>query len=322
MDTVPNLVSIIVPVYNRGTMLREAVASALEQNYRPIEIIIVDDGSTDDTTGIIEDLVARHREIKGLRCPNGGPGLAREAGRMVARGEYIQYLDSDDLLLPRKLELQVAALEDDASAGIAYGKTRYIGTDGEELVCNWKNANQVQRTIFPSFLAARWWETATPLYRRTITDAAGPWTDLRLEEDWEYDARIGALGQHLVFIEDFVAAHRDHREGRLSRGPTLDPRRLRDRARAHELIYRHARRAGIGDDVPEMKHFARELFLLARQSGAAGLRDESKVLFELAREASGTDRDRVTLRLYSVGARILGWQLAGKLACFSDRWRW
>ncbi len=318
-----SLVSIIVPVYNRPVMVEEAVRSALAQTYRPIEILIVDDESNDGKTpAVLAALAAKHPEVRVLRRPNGGPGLARETGRQAARGEYIQYLDSDDLLLPGKLEWQVAALEADPECGVAYGMTRFIDVAGHERECTWKDPNQVQERMFPSFLVARWWETATPIYRRSITDAAGPWTDMRLEEDWEYDARVGALGVKLAFIPEFVVEHRDHPEDRLSRGHELDPVRLRDRARAHELIYRHARRAGVADEAPEMERFARELFLLARQSGAAGLAAESENLFHLAREASGEQRNRTQFRIYEATARILGWSLTGKLSVLSDRMRW
>lgn len=313
----PSLVSIIIPVHNRSGMLRESVASALAQTYRPIEIIIVDDASTDDTPQTIAELSAEHEEVRGIRRTNGGPGQARESGRREAKGDFIQYLDSDDLLLPRKLELQVAALARDPEAGLAYGLTRYTGEHGQEIACTWKDTTQVQTTIFPSFLIARWWETSTPLYRRTVTDAAGPWTSLRLEEDWEYDCRIGALGVKLAYIPEHVAVHRDHGEGRLSRGAALDPRRLHDRAVAHELIAGHARRAGVPDDAPEMQHFARDLFLIARQCGAAGLTEESARLVAVARSISGA-RD---LRLYERVARVVGWRAAGKAAVWLDRLR-
>src|ERR1044071_1274968 len=100
-----DLVSTIIPVYNRAGMLREAVESVLAQAYRPIEIIVVNDGSTDDTRCVAEALAATNlNEIRVIHQGNVGPGLAREAGRQAARGEFIQYLDSDDLLLPRKFE--------------------------------------------------------------------------------------------------------------------------------------------------------------------------------------------------------------------------
>lgn len=107
------LVSVIIPVYNRTGLLREAVQSALAQTYRPIEVIIVDDGSTDaEAMHQIRSLIGESPEVvRSIRVSNRGPGLARQAGLEVAAGDYIQFLDSDDLLLPRKLELQVAGLE-------------------------------------------------------------------------------------------------------------------------------------------------------------------------------------------------------------------
>ena len=107
---VEGLVSTIIPVHNRPALLREAVASVLAQTYRPIEIIVVDDGSTDETGREAEALAEAHPEVHAIHRENGGPGAARETGRLAARGEFIQYLDSDDLLLPTKFELQVAGL--------------------------------------------------------------------------------------------------------------------------------------------------------------------------------------------------------------------
>lgn len=311
------LVSTIIPVFNRPKLLIEAVSSALRQTYTRLEVIIVDDGSTDDTPEVIRSLCGDDERVRSVWRENGGPGLARESGRLAARGELIQYLDSDDLLLPRKFELQVAALRADRSAGIAYGMTRYRNAAGEEIACTWKEANQVQRKMFPSFLVSRWWETATPLYRRSVIEGAGPWTDLRLEEDWEYDCRIAALGPELAHVAEVVAEHRDHPEARLSRGAGNDPQRLRMRARAHELIAGHAQRAGLDRGIPEMQHFARELFHLARQCGAAGLHQESRGLLAAAIKICAA-RD---LRAYNFVARLIGVRNAGTMAEALDRLR-
>ncbi len=86
---VPNLVSTIIPVYNRPTMLHNAVACLLAQTYRPIEIVIVDDGSTDSTPEVCQELAAAHPGlVLAVRQANAGPGAAREQGRGVARGEF------------------------------------------------------------------------------------------------------------------------------------------------------------------------------------------------------------------------------------------
>ena len=320
---VPGLVSTIIPVHNRAALLREAVASVLAQTYRPIEVVVVDDGSTDDTPAAADALAAAHPDsIRVLHQSNTGAGLAREAGRQVAKGEFIQYLDSDDVLLPEKFTLQVGGLRAEPQCGAAYGYTRYRHADGQLEPQPWKGSGQRVDVMFPAFLKSRWWDTPTPLYRASVCDAAGPWTDLRLEEDWEYDCRIASLGTKLHFSEAYVAEVRDHDQGRLCRGEALDPARLRHRARAHGLIHAHATRAGIGPDVPEMQHFARELFLLARQCGAAGLDVESRQLFDTAKNASGESRaGGIDFRLYQAAAGILGWSLAGRLACSADKLR-
>jgi glycosyltransferase involved in cell wall biosynthesis len=315
------LVSTIIPVYNRARMLREAVESVLAQTYRPIEILIVDDGSNDGTERVADELAAAHPGVvRVIHQPNRGVGPAREAGRLAARGELIQHLDSDDLLYPRKFELQVAGLREHPECGASYGWTRGRLPDGSVFDQPESRTGERIETLFPAMLQKRWWQTSTPLYRASLIERAGAWTTLQNEEDWEYDARIAALGVRLHYVPDWVSETRHHDDNRLSRFGR-NPESLRHRARAHALILEHAQRAGIGIDTPEMQHYARELFLLARQCGAAGLRDESRMLFALSREASGAEGDRAQFRAYAAATRVLGWQLTGRLACFSDRWR-
>jgi glycosyltransferase involved in cell wall biosynthesis len=310
-------VTTIIPVYNRGALLVDAVRSALAQTYRPIEILIVDDGSTDDTLRVAEHLAREHSEVRVVRRENGGPGAARESGRLAANGEFLQYLDSDDLLLPEKFELQVRALREQPDCGVAYARTRYRDGEGNEIACTWKPLLAGETAILPHFLRARMWETVTPLYRSSVATEAGPWTTLRLEEDWEYDCRVGALGVKLVFVNVVVAEHRDLAGDRLSRGAALDPRRLRDRARAHELIFASAQRAGVAADAPEMQHFARELFLVSRQCGAAGLRADAKMLLRLAAQVSSA-RD---IRVYGALANAIGHRAAGRVSIWRDHLR-
>lgn len=314
------LVTTIIPVFNRPGMLVEAVQSVLAQTWRPIEIIIVDDGSTDDTAATADALAARHAEIRVIHQENRGVGAAREQGRLAARGEFIQYLDSDDVLYPRKFELQVAGLRQHPECDVSYGRTRLRSQDrGLEREAAKRTGERIE-TIFPAMLAQRWWHTLTPLYRRSVVDRAGAWLPLMNEEDWEYDARIGSLGVRLHYVDEDVAEVRRHADDQLSRhGLRRDV--LRDRARAHDRILNHALRAGIGPEVSEMQHFARELFLLSRQCGAAGLPQESRRLFELAREASGAGANRVQFTVYAAAARVLGWTLTGRLACLADRVR-
>jgi glycosyltransferase involved in cell wall biosynthesis len=311
------LVTTIIPVHNRAAMLREAVASVVAQTHRPIEVIVVDDGSTDDTSHAADELAREHPFVQVIHQENGGPGVAREAGRRAARGAYIQHLDSDDVLLPDKFARQVAALEAHPECGAAYGRTR-LRRNGVASDVPVKRTGERIDAMFPAMLASRWWDTSTPLYRASVIASAGAWLPLRMEEDWEYDARIAALGTRLCFVHEWLSETREH--GAQLSGRGLAPRVLADRATAHARIYDHARRAGITTDTPEMQHFARELFLLARQCGAAGLRDASRALFALARDASQRPAS-LQFRAYELLALLLGWTAAGRLACMSDRLR-
>lgn len=306
----PPLVTTIIPVFNRPTLLVEAVHSVLAQTYRPIEILIVDDGSTDETRDVAEQLAKQHDGIvRVIHTANGGPGLAREAGRLAARGDYIQHLDSDDLLLPGKFAMQVAALEAAPDCGAAYGWTRFRHHDGAVEPLPWKRSGERIETMFPAMLTMRWWDTPTPLYRASLIAAAGPWTNLRIEEDWEYDCRLAAGGVRLAFCADWVCEVREHE-------PVMPTQKtMRDRARAHVLVLEHARRAGLDPASPEMRQYARELFHIARQCGAAGLPDESRQLVELARGISPT----ADLRIYQLAASIAGWRLLGRAAEWIDR---
>ncbi|MGH7336161.1 MAG: glycosyltransferase family 2 protein [Myxococcota bacterium] len=321
-DYVPGLVSVIVPVFNRPAALREAVESALGQSYSTIEILVVDDGSTDGTAEVASALVRQSPgRVRAINRPNGGPGQARESGRQAARGEFLQYLDSDDLLLPRKLELQVAALRARPECGIAYGICRELHSDGTPSDRPLRPSDRPIEAIFPTFLLGCFWNTLVPLYRAELCERAGPWSELRVEEDWELDARIGALAPRLAFVPEPLAVQRNHLPERLSeRG--LHPEALRDRARASESILASARRTGIGAETPEMRQYARSLFLLARQCGSAGLAGESRRLFELARSAS-TPRASAgpDFRLYRLAATLFGWKVAARVSGALERLR-
>ncbi len=317
------LVTTIIPVYNRPVLLREAVESVLTQTYRPIEIIIVNDGSTDESRHIIESLIRENpREIRVIHHSNFGPGLARESGRLAARGEYIQYLDSDDLLLPTKFEDQVNGLKTNGDCTVAYGKTDYYRYGDAPTGLAWKRTGEKVNTMFPAFLQSRWWGTSTPLYYRSVVEETGPWRNLLNEEDWEYDCRVAKQNVRLYFQNDFVSHQRDHGGERLNIGGSSQPQKLKDRAKAHQLIYHHACAYGLNHTRPEMQHFSRELFLLSRQCGAVGLVEEARGLFEYAKQATDKQRSHgFDFRLYHLFSKLFGWKTSSKLASTFDRIR-
>ena len=315
MTAVDGLVSTIIPAYNREGMVGAAVQSAWAQTHRPIEIILVDDGSTDGTLAELNRLAAEHPEtIRVAHRENGGPGLARETGRGLARGEFIQYLDSDDLLLPRKFEVQVAALRAHPECGIAYGRSRLIDSNGNTLKENSKWTGRKFDRLFPGLLVDRWWHTHTPLYRRSLCDEIGPWPRQR-PEDWDYDARAGAFGTRLVFCDEVVSCHRQHAGLRVSR--SSPERYLPQEAWFLPRLYACAVQARVPADSPEMRHFARWAFALARHVGALGMADSADELLALAVRAGG--RPTPGMRAIRMGAMLLGWRLTGRLCRLAER---
>ena len=307
------LVSTVIPVFNRPTQIVDAVESVVAQSYRPLEIIIVDDGSTDETAGVLQKLKTRYPSLIKLKhTENRGPGLAREAGRKLVQGDFIQYVDSDDVLYPEKFKLQVEALDRNPHCQVAYGHTRYRSENAVRDFAHGKRTTERIETMFPSFLASRWWNTLTPLYRREVCDQVGPWNDLKQEEDWEYDSRIAALGTKLCFVDAPVCEFRHHSSDRMSAGQVDLHRRLKDSASARILIYQHAIRAGLDHNCAEMQVFSRSAFHLSRQCGAAGLKAESKKLFELSRQASGRPYG-LEYSMYRILAAVLGWERLGRV---------
>lgn len=315
-EIVSDLVSTIIPVFNRPHMLREAVQSVLNQTWRPIEIIIVDDGSTDETPAVGEQLQQKHPEfITFLRKENTGPGPTRELGRRHARGEFIQYLDSDDLLRPRKFEMMVNGLRDHPECGAAYGYICVHPKGRPPLDNPFKATGETRPTLFPWLLADRWWNTNAPLYRRSVCDAVGPWSDLRWSQDWEMDGRVGALGTRLLHVKDWVTDERHHGTGRQTDSADwMQPERIRARKRFQELMLGHAEKAGVDEFMPERQHFTRWIFATARNAAAAGLIQETTDLLQLAERSAGANSEvRRGFMTFRTVCSLVGIRSAGSL---------
>lgn len=313
------LVSTIIPVFNRGELLREAVASVLAQTHRPIEILIINDGSQDDTPAVAEDLSLRSSEtIRVIHQANAGPGAARQRGLEQAHGEFIQFLDSDDLLLPGKFAAQVDALRRSPDCQICYGPSFEENHAFQPVQRSgpMRGTGAARERLFPELLVERWWTTSSPLYRRALLDRIGPWQPWINEEDWDYDARAGATGAPLAWVSEAVSIRRIHLPGgHLSDEGCEDPRKLTHRALAQASLYRCARAAGVARNAPQMRLFARSAFLLSRQCALAGVCGASRELYGLALRASTPMRRLAPdLLLYGLLAAILGWQRSARLS--------
>ena len=123
----PREVSVIIPTYNRAPYIAEAIRSVQAQTRRDVEIIVADDGSTDNTPDIVSQF---GQGVTYLQLPHRGqPAATRNAGLRAGEGEYVAFLDSDDLFLPGKLALQLAAFEQHPEAGLAYSNGYFFRDD-------------------------------------------------------------------------------------------------------------------------------------------------------------------------------------------------
>jgi glycosyltransferase involved in cell wall biosynthesis len=161
-----DLVSVIIPCYNQGQFLGEAIESVLGQSYRHFEIIVVDDGSTDKTA----DVVRRYSAVRYMRQENAGRSAARNAGLGESRGEFVVFLDSDDRLLPHALQTGVACFEEHAECAFVSGRCHIIAADGSVL--SMPRQRCVEGDHYGELLrrGSYIWCPATVLYRRRVFD--------------------------------------------------------------------------------------------------------------------------------------------------------
>ena len=142
-----SLVSVIVPTYNRAYCLPQAVESVLAQSHADLEIVLVDDGSTDATRDLVQSRWSQEPRVRYLHQPNRGVSAARNLGLRAARGEYLALLDSDDTWLPWKLEAQLACLRALPHVGMIWTDMEAIDPDGRVLQ---------PRFLRHMYLAYRW----------------------------------------------------------------------------------------------------------------------------------------------------------------------
>jgi len=313
-EVVPGLVSVVVPVYQRTALLRRAVASALAQTHEAVEVIVVDDGSADDTWECAQALAsANPGRVFALRQENAGPGPARNRGLAIARGEFVQYLDSDDEILPRKFELQVAALRAHPQAAMAYGLTRRRDeATGQERDFP-AGVGEVTQ-IFPGILEQRGWSTMGPLWRRSACEAIGPWGDFRNNEDLEHDLRAGLLGLAPVRVGEHLVTMHDHSGARASGMDTgFTAAFVHEMWRAHRSMWQHMR-AAERTDASYLGRFARKVFWIARLCGERGLREDANEALAAAQEMSAYAGGSLQMRGFGVMTRVLGWKASVRLS--------
>ena len=281
------LLTVVIPTWNRAPVVCEAVESALQQRHRAVEVIVVDDASTDNTAELLKSTFGARVALLRLAVRR-GPGAARNAGALLACGEFVAFLDSDDVWLPGKLEAEFRVLAEfpDAVAVISNsqnffeghpdGETRFAqngllhATNGRPRLvedCAWLWTNSMNTAHTCGITVRR--KVLADLGRRLFAE------DLSCCEDWEFQLRLYRLGQVVVLPEVYSWVRRFDDGTRLGRGvPGRAP------TREQEILLLRSRLAVIERS----------------ESWLAGLREDLAAEFERFRIETETNFNRLTAK--------------------------
>lgn len=196
------LVSVVIGVYNAERYIAEAIDSVLAQDHRPLELIVVDDGSTDGSG----DVVRRYPEVVHIRQENGGNGAARNTGVAAASGEFLAFLDADDRFTPGKLTLQLRALEEDPGLDLVFGHVQeFVSPELDE---------ETRSTIRPPAPEPMPWTAPNlMLIRRAAFDRVGPFeTSIRVGVTVDWFLRAKEAGLRYRVLPETVLERRLHTE--------------------------------------------------------------------------------------------------------------
>jgi glycosyltransferase involved in cell wall biosynthesis len=197
------LVSILIPAYNAEKWIADTIQSALGQTWPRKEIVIVDDGSTDETLSVARQFASK--EVIVVTQANQGAAAARNKAFSLCQGDYIQWLDADDLLAPGKINRQMEAWKDGLSS------RTLLSSEWAYFICRPRSAKFIPSSLWGDLRPMEWllrkmgqnlhMQPASWLVSRELTEAAGPWdTRLTLDDDGEYFCRVILASEGTRFI--------------------------------------------------------------------------------------------------------------------------
>lgn len=199
------LITVVIPCHNHASFLREAVVSVRQAGPADTEIVVVDDGSTDDTVAVAS-------AFPGARCvsqPRGGLARARNRGLAESRGRLVVFLDADDLLLPGGLEAGLEAMSANPSAGLVTGRCRIVAADGRPLPTH--EQPRIERDHYRELLRHNYiWMPAAAMFRREAIERIGGF-DPSVDAAADYSAYLRLARSHPVHDHGrLVACYRQH----------------------------------------------------------------------------------------------------------------
>jgi glycosyltransferase involved in cell wall biosynthesis len=297
-------VSIVIPCYNSAQYVSDAVESALSQTYPNVQVIVVDDGSTDDSLAVLSRYEGRIELIAQENC---GAPTARNVGMAHARGDFVQFLDADDELFPRKIEVCMQHFDPGVdlvvSGRVEDGELERKTNDPFRLLRARRNEPFTwDTTDLPAALLRRSIMTLAPVFRKSCLLQAGGWAEgLANNQDIELGFRLATLGASFRFIPDKLARVRHH----------ASPTRIRLRSDAYvgvlhatRLMHRQAVDTDCLSDLVRDRlasRYARWGRIAYQAGDRAAARDAFGAAYSLVRHPKPS-----TIPMYNMVARLVG----------------
>ncbi|BDS07648.1 hypothetical protein NT6N_26880 [Oceaniferula spumae] len=291
--------SIIIPVYNRHGLLREAIDSVIRQNLDSCEIIVCDDGSTDDVGKLCDTYSDANSHVSLSRTPkNYGAQVARNRGLNLARGQYVLFLDSDDVLADGGVASLLGAMVEDTSLDYVYGKV--IRANHQLIPRDESPPVGEPFTDEPFDLAGYHWHTMGAMYKREYLQSVGEWNiEMTGSQDWEYQARVKLAGGKRKFVDSIVGYWRQHSISRIGTNQ-FRPDYVRSVMIACDVVLKLAREKNRCDRALENR-LARRLVVHALEWGVNGHWKDRKLCLLQAKDSVSSNR------MMKLGLRVMAY---------------
>lgn len=310
-DDMPE-VSVIIPIHNAGRWLDATLASVAAQTCRDLEIILVDDGSTDNSREVAEAFAAGRDDTMLLTQPNSGASAARNRGLRHARGRYVQFLDADDLLAADKIEHQVQRLRQTAGCAVASAAwARFTDDPAQARFEPMPNGRDLDGVEFLqlNFEHQVMMHPAAWLVPRTLVERIGGWDEaLSLNDDGEFFARVALAADRILFCKDARSFYRSDVTTSLSR--RRDRPALESLHRSIELINDHLLRADAGPRSRAAAAYAWKWTAFELYPAAPDLAERA---WRASKKLGGSTRAFPAGRKFQWLARVFGWRIARRL---------
>ncbi|MFH1246704.1 MAG: glycosyltransferase family 2 protein [Candidatus Liptonbacteria bacterium] len=311
------LVSVIIPAYNAERLVLQTVQSALGQTYPAVEIVVVNDGSKDNTEGVLKPF-ADAGKIVCIRQENQGQAAVRKNGFLASKGKYISFLDADDLIPPEKIAIQTEYMEANPDCGVCYSDI-YHFWHHEPSVMLKKKLEYHSGYIFNKLIKNNVIQVMTALIRRDALEKYGvPGAEFRRSDDWYLWLNLAYNGVKFCFLDKVLAFQRRQREGTLSDQRTY----FKETAETNLRVYDHYSK--ILSEEEKKKYDLQGLINFWYYRLAIGhiiLGDRVSAKSALAQFKSSGAKDRIKKLFLNTIITIVPARLLGNLILMVREWR-